>query len=202
MREKIIPRLNSAVAKKIGLYGGTFDPIHYAHLILAREALERLGLDRVIFIPAALSPHKIEQEPTDALIRLEMLRAAIKDEARFSIDEMEVNRPPPSYTLDTVEEFRRGNSGAEIYYLLGSDNLPRLDTWHRLSELRRLVQFVVLDRGKTPVLSEFPTIHRLIDISATEIRNRVATQRSVRYFVPPAVEEIIQRRQLYRESEK
>lgn len=190
------------MAKKIGLYGGTFDPIHYAHLILAREAMEQLELDRIVFIPNAISPHKLAQQPALAAVRLEMLRAAVAGEPRFEVDEMELRRPPPSYTIDTVAEFKRREAEAELFCLVGSDNLPRLHTWHRFTELRQLVQFVLLDRGQDSGSSEFPTIRRLIDISATEIRNRVATQQSIRYFVPPAVEEIIQRRQLYQEPDR
>ena len=189
------------MAKKIGLYGGTFDPIHHAHLILAREALEELGLEQIVFVPAALSPHKLEEQPTAPAIRMEMLRAAIGGEPRFSIDARELDRPPPSYTIETVEQFAC-ESDCQIFYLIGSDNLARLNTWHRIDDLRRLVQFVVLDRGATPANSEFPTVRRQIDISATGIRNRVATHRSIRYLVPPAVEEIIQRQQLYQEPEK
>jgi len=186
--------------RKIGIYGGTFDPIHHAHLILAREALEQLNLERVIFVPAAISPHKLEQTTTPAGLRLEMLRSALEANACFILDELELHRPPPSYTIDTIEELRSREDRPEICYLLGSDNLPRLDTWHRIEELRRLVQFVVLDRGLTaPARCAYPAIRRQIDISSTEIRNRVATGRSIRYLVPPGVEEIIQRHQLYQE---
>ena len=186
--------------RKIGIYGGTFDPIHNAHLILAREALEKLQLERVIFIPAAVSPHKLIAAPTPAEARLEMLRAAIADEPGFTYDELEFRRAAPSFTIDTIEELRSREDRPEICYLLGSDNLPRLDTWHRIEELRRLVQFVVLDRGLTaPARCAYPAIRRQIDISSTEIRNRVATGRSIRYLVPPGVEEIIQRHQLYQE---
>ncbi|MDQ6623559.1 MAG: nicotinate-nucleotide adenylyltransferase [Verrucomicrobiota bacterium] len=188
--------------KKIGIYGGTFDPIHHGHLILAREALEKLELEQVVFIPAALSPHKLSAEPTPAALRLEMLHAAIAAEPRFIIDELELQRPAPSYTIETIEEYRRRQPDAEIFYLIGSDNLARLDTWHRIEELRGLMQFVVLHRGGAPVSQEFPVIGRHIDISATEIRNRVASGRSIHYLVPPAVEEIIQRQQLYRDPKR
>jgi nicotinate-nucleotide adenylyltransferase len=189
----------SAGVRKIAIYGGTFDPIHHAHLILAREAMETLEIEEVIFIPAAMSPHKLDEQPTPAAIRLEMLRAAIESEPRFRVDDRELHRPPPSFTIDTIEDFARAESAAEIFYFIGSDNLPRLDTWHRIDELRKLVRFVVLERGSTRSGSELVTISRLIDISATEIRNRVATGASIRYLVPPAVAEIIQRHQLYKE---
>ncbi len=189
--------------KRIGVYGGTFDPIHHAHLILAREALEELGLEQIIFVPAAISPHKISATPTPPALRLDMLRAALAGDMHFAIDEMELNRPPPSYAIDTIEELKRRGSSESIFFLIGSDNLPGLDAWHRINELRQLVQFVVLDRGRgASVPSDYPTIRRPIDISATDVRNRIATGRPIRYLVPPAVEEIIRRHQLYEEPIK
>jgi len=188
--------------KKIGVYGGTFDPIHYGHLILAREVLEQLQLEQVVFVPAALSPHKLGQTPTPAPVRLEMLQRAIEGESRFAIDKIEVNRPPPSFTIDTIRELRSREDPLEIFYLIGSDNLLALDTWHRIEELRLLVRFVVLMRGHTVADPAYPTIRRQIDISATDIRNRVATGRSIRYLVPPAVEEIIRQGQLYQEPSR
>ncbi|MFL6583454.1 MAG: nicotinate-nucleotide adenylyltransferase [Chthoniobacterales bacterium] len=186
--------------RKIGIYGGTFDPIHHGHLILAREALEQLQLERVIFVPAAISPHKLHMPPTEAQTRLDMLAAATESEPLFAVDDLELRRALPSFTIDTVVEFRARNPQTEFVYLLGSDNLAQLHTWHRLNELRQLVQLVVLHRGMAPVRCDLPVIARQIDISATEIRNRVAAGASVRYLVPPAVEEIIRGRGLYREQ--
>lgn len=188
--------------KRIGVYGGTFDPIHCAHLILAREALEQLQLDQIIFVPAAVSPHKLEQTPNPAVRRVEMLRGALEGEPLFSLDEFEVKRPPPSFTIDTIEELKRRTGQAEFFCLIGSDNLRKLDTWHRFDELRRLVQFVVLERGSAPAHPIYSSIRRQVDISSSEIRNRVATGRSIRYLVPPVVEEFIQRHQLYQDPTK
>ena len=188
--------------RKIGIYGGTFDPIHHAHVILAREALEELGLEQVIFVPAAISPHKLDEKPTEPALRLEMLRAALAGEPRFPIDERELHRPPPSFAVETIEEFVRDNPGVQLFYLIGSDNLPGLPTWHRIDDLGKLVEFVVLDRGGVAVNSPYRTIRRPIEISSTEIRNRVANGLSIRYLVPPAVEEIIQRHHLYQESHR
>lgn len=186
--------------QSIGIYGGTFDPIHHAHLILARAALEELELGEVIFVPAALSPHKLEEHPTSAEIRLQMLRAAVAGENIFSIDDRELHRAPPSFTIDTIEEMARAHPQRKLFYLIGSDNLARLDTWHRIDDLRRLVEFVVLDRAGTSPDSSYRTIRRPIDISATEIRKRVAEERSIRYLVPPSVEEIIRQHQLYQDT--
>ena len=185
--------------KKIGIFGGTFDPIHHGHLILARDAIETLQLDSVIFIPAAISPHKLEREPTAPEIRLEMLRAAFEGELRFAFDAMELERPAPSYAVDTVEALRQREPTAEFLFLVGEDNVARLSTWHRFPELSQIVQFVVLDRSGLNTAHPYPAIRRHLDISATDIRKRVASGQSIRYLVPPAVEKIIRERQLYLE---
>jgi len=187
--------------KKIGIYGGTFDPIHHAHLILAREAREILALEKIIFVPAAISPGK-DSPIASAEMRLSMLRAAIEGESGFMVDECELNRPPPSYTIDTVEEIRRREDDSEIYYLIGEDNLSALASWHRFEQLQKMVCFVVLDRTGRQTNHPYQVVHRRIDISATEVRKRIASGRSIRYLVPPAVEEIIRRSNLYREPVK
>ena len=186
---------------KIAIYGGTFDPIHHGHLILAREAREALGLEKVIFVPAAVSPFK-KSPAANAEMRLSMLQAAIEGETGFAVNDCELRRPPPSYTIDTVEEIRRLNGDAEIHCLIGEDNVGELSKWHRFTELEKMVRFVVLDRTGRQASHPYQVIQRKIDISATEIRKRVALGRSIRYLVPPAVEEIIRRSNLYRELEK
>jgi nicotinate-nucleotide adenylyltransferase len=187
--------------RKIGIYGGTFDPIHHGHLILAREAREMLGLEKVVFVPAPVSPFK-DSPVASATVRLSMLQAAIEGEMGFAVDDCELQRPPPSYTIDTIEEIRRREVDSEIYCLIGEDNVPTLTKWHRFAELEKVVRFVVLDRTSTGTKYLYPTVHRRIDISATEIRKRVASGQSIRYFVPRAVEEIIKREKLYREQLK
>jgi nicotinate-nucleotide adenylyltransferase len=187
--------------KKIGIYGGTFDPIHHGHLILAREARELFGFEKVIFVPAAVSPFKGSPAAT-AERRLSMLRAAIENEPGFEIDDCELRRPPPSYTIDTIKEIRTRQADAQIHYLIGEDNVSALPKWHRFDELKKAVQFIVLERTGTPPNHPFPIVHRKIDISATEIRKRVASGQSIRYFVPQAVEEIIRRDKIYQEQTK
>ena len=194
-----VARLSVGRLKKIAIYGGTFDPVHHAHLILAREAIETLGLEKVILVPAAISPLKKAAPVASGEVRLAMLRTAIRGQPEFEVDECELLRPPPSYTIDTVEEIRRRECDALLYCLIGEDNIEQLPRWHRFNELEKLVRFVVLDRtGKQPTHT-YQLIHRRIDISATEIRRRVAQHESIRYLVTGSVEEIIQREKLYRE---
>jgi nicotinate-nucleotide adenylyltransferase len=186
--------------KKIGIYGGTFDPIHHGHLILAREAVEVLGLEKVIFVPARVSPHKQRAPVASAEMRLSILQVAIAGESHFSVDDRELRRPPPSYTIDTIQEIRQDASDCEIYCFVGEDNVPSLPSWHRFDELKKMVRFVVLDRSGTESVHGYPVVQRKIDISASEIRKRVASVRSIRYLVPREVEEIILRHHLYREA--
>src|ERR1700680_4966678 len=114
--------------RKIGIYGGTFDPIHHAHLILAREARETLALEKIIFVPAAVSPHK-EPPCASAETRLSMLRAAIAGEEKFQLDDCALRRPAPAYSIDTIEQIRAREGDATIYYLIGGDNGTALGTW-------------------------------------------------------------------------
>jgi nicotinate-nucleotide adenylyltransferase len=187
---------------KIAIYGGTFDPIHHAHLILGRDAAEQFGLEKVIFVPAAVSPHKTPPEAS-AEARLEMLRVAIAGEPLFEIDECELNRPAPSYTIDTVEILRkRFADDTQLFLLIGDDNLAGLPTWRRFDDLRRMATFIIFPRAKTEVRHEYLIVNRRIDISATEIRERVKSGRSIRYLVPAAVAEIIAKCGLYQEVTK
>ena len=187
--------------QKIGIYGGTFDPIHYAHLILAREALEQFQLEKVIFVPAATSPGK-DAPIASGELRWEMLLAAIAGEACFEADDFELRRPPPSYTITTIEQLAIKHGQAQLFFLIGDDNLPQLPTWRDFDRLKKKATCVVLRRAEKPITHEYLGVERRIDISATEIRNRVASGASIRYLVPPIVEEMIRTRRIYREVSK
>ena len=184
--------------RKIGLYGGSFDPIHHGHLILARDAMEKLALDRVIFIPAGISPHKIGRPPAPAALRCEMVAAAIEGEPGFAWDDCEVRREGLSFAIDTARDMCARHPGAEIFFFIGEDNLAALDTWKDVEELKQLVRFVVFTRGAPQGSHKFPSISRVIDISSTDIRNRIASGLSVRYLVPVSACQIITRQRLYR----
>ena len=194
------------MSQSIGIYGGTFDPVHHGHLILARDAVEQLGLSHLIFVPAAISPHKLVSVPgANGAQRLAMLRAAIIGEPRFAVDPCELDRPGPSYTVDTLLDLRRRlPAGTALWYLIGEDNVAKLDTWHRAAELVTLATFVVFRRTDRPVpvhpaaKTSFPVLERRVDLSATEIRKRVAAGLSIRYLVPESVAAIIETEPLYR----
>jgi len=156
----------------------------------------------VIFIPARVSPLRKTAPIASDEIRLLMIQAAIEKEPGFAVDDCELRRPPPSYTIDTVEQIRRLKDDATIYCLIGEDNVGNLTKWRRFSDLEKMARFVVLDRTTQQPSHVYPVIRRKIEISATELRKRVATGRSIRYFVPSAVEEIIRREKLYLEQRK
>jgi nicotinate-nucleotide adenylyltransferase len=186
-----------AGVRRVALYGGTFDPIHHGHLILARDAMELMNLDCVVFLPAAISPHKLATEPSPAEVRRAMVAAAVEGEPRFLVDDRELHREGPSYTVDTVHEFRRELPEAHLVYLIGTDHLPKLHTWHRINDLRGQVEFAVFGRGDGPAPEGVRQLPRRLDISATEIRERVARGASIRYLVPEPVRLLIEHHRLY-----
>jgi nicotinate-nucleotide adenylyltransferase len=185
---------------KIAFYGGTFDPIHHGHLIVARDAVEQLDLDRLIFIPNTISPHKQTRLPTPPEIRMEMVKAATAGEPHFEADPFELHRGGTSFTIDTIVEMKNRFPDTEMFYLIGEDNIPELPTWRRIDELSHLVQFVVLCRGEVNAVHPYISLGRRIDISATNIRERIAKGLSVRYLVPEAVLAIVNTHQLYRDT--
>lgn len=190
---------------RIGILGGTFDPIHNGHLILARDALEALDLHKIVFIPSFRSPHKLAAPAAaPAELRAAMVRAAIHGEPRFEMDEIEIARGGASYTIDTLLHFRTLHPDAELFQLVGEDNLPGLPSWRRIEEISMLAEIVILARapaGPTQPPHSYVTLHtRRIDISSTEVRARIAKGLSIRYLLPQSVITIIQNHQLYREE--
>ena len=195
--------------ERIGLFGGSFDPVHHGHLLLAQDALEQLSLDRLFFIPAAINPHKLDAAPqASPRLRLEMLREATRMQPLFSVDTLELEREGPSFTLDTVDAFRSRFAGAQIFLLLGEDNLPKLHSWHQFERLRQLVSFVSFGRRAYAPEAAVPAVApdkdlrlerlvRKIDISSTEIRARVAKGLPIQYLVPESVRLLIQSHALY-----
>jgi nicotinate-nucleotide adenylyltransferase len=183
---------------RLGLYGGSFDPVHHGHLILARQALEDLSLDRIVFIPAIESPFKPNQSGASAADRFAMVQLAVQDEPAFLVDPLEIEREAPSYTIDTARTYRSRYPHDVLFFLVGEDHLEALPKWNEFEELDQLVQFAILSRSDLALKVEYPVVRRRFDLSSTEIRNRVANDLPISYLVPESVLHYIQQRQLYR----
>lgn len=187
---------------KIGLLGGTFNPVHIGHLILAEEVREKMGFDRIIFVPTFLPPHKENSNIAQAQERLKMLKLAIKGNGYFSASDAEIKRNGRSYTIDTIREFKGSYPKDELYFIIGSDLLKYLDEWKDLAEIIKMVKVIVATRPGFP-LEEIPSyIHtiaiRAVDVSAFEIRECVRKDKSFRYLVPEGVFNYINKKRLYR----
>ncbi len=201
---------------RVGVLGGTFDPIHVGHLFAAEEARTRLGLARVLFVPAGLPPHKLHLDVTATEHRLNMVRLAIADSPHLILSRVDIDRFGPSYTVDTMallsDEY---GPDAELYFIMGSDSLADLLTWHKPERLIRLCRIVALTRpGHRLDLQE---IYRLLpaavarvrlleipllEISSTDLQRRVRLGFSIKYLVPPAVEAYIYQHGLYRPKQR
>jgi nicotinate-nucleotide adenylyltransferase len=190
--------------QRIGLYGGAFDPVHVAHVDVARAALTQGCLDRVIFIPAARSPLKAHGPVASDADRLEMLRLALLDEPRFVVDEAELVRGGVSYSLDTVRIFNDRYPDAELFWIIGADQLERLGHWHRIEQLTKLVGFLVLARpGHGLQAPEIAGLRwskidaPLMPGSSTAIRDRLAEGTLLDRLLDKRVEAFISARGLY-----
>jgi nicotinate-nucleotide adenylyltransferase len=187
---------------RLGIYGGTFDPVHLGHLILARDALEQLKLDGVLFVPARQSPFKPGRTGASEKQRLAMLRLALKGHEKFWLSRCELDRPAPSYAIDTAAEIHDAFPRAQLFWLIGADQLPDLHRWKRVAELKKLVTFALLPReGAAPRRRPAGVLGlprpRQVDISATEIRLRVKSHLPIDLLVPAPVAAYIARHRLY-----
>jgi len=187
---------------KLGILGGTFNPVHIGHLILAEEAREKLGLDKIIFVPTNLPPHKENSNIAAAAQRLYMLKLAIKGNKNFGVSDMEIKRLGRSYTIDTLRELKRKYPSDELYFLIGSDLLKYLDEWKDLSEINRMVKFIAATRPGYPlekIPSDIQTLGiRAVDISGFEVREAIKNNKSFRYLVPESVFVYINKNRLYK----
>lgn len=185
----------------VGLLGGSFDPIHHGHLIVARAVLEALGLDSLRFVPAREQPFKQGAHGAAPEQRAAMVAAAIRGEPRFSLERSELDRPGPSYTVDTLRALRGREPGLDFVLLVGADAASEIGKWREADEIPRLARVVTFGRsGAEPAGG--PMIWRsvavpTIDISATDVRSRVRTGRSIRWMVPDAVDRYIAAERLY-----
>lgn len=196
------------VRLRLGVFGGTFDPPHIGHVAVAREVAERLGLERLLWMPAGVPPHKPDQPVTPAPLRLEMTRAAAAGEPLFEVSDLEIRRAGPSYTVDTLRELRRAHPPAEIFLILGADQLRTFaDGWREPETILRLATLALIDRGGEDAAEVSPdvpgmehSVHvpvRRVDVSSTEVRARVAAGGDISELVPPGVLAVIEREGLY-----
>jgi nicotinate-nucleotide adenylyltransferase len=200
---------------RVGVFGGTFDPVHLGHLILAEQGREQGQLDQVWFVPAPRPPHKPSATITRFEHRVDMLQLAIAGNPAFRVEPIEKDRQGPSYTADTLADLQRLHPEAEFFLLVGSDTLAELSTWYQPERVLQLATLLVMDRPGCPLItgeqlrSQLQTTTEvpirvqvvesplLISISSTELRLRAAQGRSVRYLVPRAVECYLHEKKLY-----
>ncbi|MDD5679669.1 MAG: nicotinate-nucleotide adenylyltransferase [Candidatus Omnitrophica bacterium] len=184
---------------RIGILGGTFNPPHFGHLVLAQEALCQLKLNKVIFIPAFIPPHK-KVEKDKPLMRYKMIALACKGNPAFRISTIELKRKAVSYSVDTLRAFKkRYGKKAELFFIIGSDSLSELKNWKNSRELLTLAHFVVAPRPQFSLRKNIKAIEMpLIDISSSGIRNRIRKSLSIRYLVPEDVRKFIEKNRLYK----
>lgn len=202
-----------AITRRIGILGGTFDPIHVGHLMTAEAVRDEFGLDKVIFVPAAVPPHKMDQQVTEARHRYLMTVLATNSNPHFDVSPIEMDRPGPSYTIDTIYELKRQyGENTDLFFITGADAIAEIPTWDRIEELLGLCQFIAAARpGFLPNVDNIreyfgelgsARIHRLetpeLEISSTNIRDRVERGFSIKYIVPSTVENYIYKEGLYK----
>jgi len=191
---------------RTGVFGGTFDPPHVGHLLLAADAREALQLDKLIFIPAGAQPFKVGTPPVaSAEDRLEMVRLAVADDANYVVDDAEIRRKGLSYTVDTLEHLAERYGGSRLFLLMGHDTLSGFPQWRNPERIRELATLAVMERSGAPSLWNEVDLEgvatvstRRVDVSSTEIRERLRARKSIKGFVPESVERFIEARGLYR----
>jgi nicotinate-nucleotide adenylyltransferase len=191
---------------RIGVFGGTFDPPHVGHLLLAADAREALTLDRLIFIPVWSQPLKVGTPPVASpLDRLEMVRLAVADDANYVVDDAEINRKGLSYTVDTLEHLAERYPAAELFFLLGQDSLAGFSQWRNPGRILELATLALMMRSGAGDVGEWRNADRVVrvstrrvDVSSSEIRERRSAKKSIKGFVPESVERFIEARGLYR----
>ena len=188
--------------KRIGILGGTFNPIHIGHLTVAQMAAEKMGLDKVIFIPSNLPPHKSGKNVASARNRYQMIKLAIKGNSSFSVSDFEIKKPGKSYSIDTVEHLRQCYPrGTKFYFLIGSDLLPTLHKWKQTRKILKIASFVSVNRpgfkSKAPRIKVKSINIPGLQTSSSFVRQRITSGKTVRYLVPDSVLDYIQRKKLY-----
>lgn len=190
--------------RRLGIFGGTFDPPHIGHMIVAQDVLEALDLDRMLFIPAATPPHKTPGAQVEGALRLEMTESALGGDPRFAVSDLEFQREGPSWSVDTLRKLREEFPDTELFFVIGADQLAGFAQWKEPAEVARLARLVVMGRaGEGPleapvegVEHDFVAVTR-IDISSSAIREKISRGGSARHLVPEPVRRIIEAHKLY-----
>ncbi len=194
---------------RIGILGGTFDPIHFGHLLIAEEARAQMKLDTVIFVPNGIPSHKDSSAVSPAEIRLEMTERATESNPYFQVSRIEIDRPGKSYTFDTLSEFNEIYPTSELFFIIGMDSVPEITSWYRWQDIIQMASFVAAERPGFELENICKTIPAelstkvkplqtpLMEISATDIRLRVTEDKSIRYLLPDSVMRVIYNEQLY-----
>lgn len=193
-------QVNQIWRKRIGLYGGTFNPIHNGHLFVADQVGKTLCLNKVLLMPDMIPPHVDHKDAISANLRVDMINLAIKDNPFLGIEMAEINRGGVSYTYDTIKELKRQHPDIDYYFIIGGDMVDYLPKWHKINELMELVNFVGVKRPGANNKSDYPVIWvdiPEIDFSSTDIRERIRRGQSIKYMVPDSVEKYIKEHRLY-----
>ncbi|WP_251554772.1 nicotinate-nucleotide adenylyltransferase [Neobacillus muris] len=185
---------------KVGILGGTFDPPHNGHLLIANEVLHALELDEVWFMPNREPPHKVKSGTVTNEDRLQMLELAIQDNHAFQIQPIELERPGRSYTVDTMKLINSRYTDHQFYFIIGADMIEYLPKWHKIDELVQLVQFVGVERPSYSHQTMYPVLYvdvPAMEVSSSMIRDRLENGRTVRYLLPDSVIQYIEENHLY-----
>lgn len=188
--------------KRIGILGGTFDPPHIGHLVIADDVYHALNLDEIWFIPSQVPPHK-QAARVSAAERLSMIEAAIQDTSYFKVNPIELERSGKSYTIDTIDVLKAMHPDITFYFIIGADMVEYLSHWHQIDQLVKSVQFVGVKRPEYQLQSTYPLIFVEsvgIDLSSTIIRERIRNDKPIRYLLPTPVYQRIKERQLYEKT--
>jgi nicotinate-nucleotide adenylyltransferase len=186
--------------KKVGILGGTFDPPHYGHLLIANEVLSVLQLDEIWFMPNQEPPHKKKSDLVKNEDRLQMVNLAIEGNSAFKVETIELRREGPSYTVDTMKMLHERSSAQQFYFIIGADMIEYLPKWRDIDVLVNLVQFVGVKRSTYNHQTDYPVLYvdvPAIDVSSSMIRSRVHEGKTIRYLLPDSVIQYIEEKQLY-----
>ena len=193
-------------SEKVGIFGGTFNPPHVAHLVAAENVCDHLKLDRVLFVPAAIPPHKLNEKIISAELRLQMVKLSIRDNSKFEVCDIELRRSGPSYSIDTIVELKGKFPGDDFFFIMGIDLLTDFYSWKNPDKILNECNVVVMDRPGFALASVDKELLRQVevvnvpsmDISSSDIRRRVKSGKSIKFLVPPAVEDYIYANSIYR----